>query len=106
MSVEMLGSVVAWDGEVGESGGSPTPAVPARPEDGVLLDAYPNAVIRASEGVSQSVVHSESRRRARGREGRGTGSGFVFTSNGYILTNSHVVHDADRVEVTLADGSR
>ena len=87
----------------------PSPIRPAPPDDGELLDAYSNAVVRASERVSPSVVHIESVHAARPgerRAGRGTGSGFVFTSNGYILTNSHVVHDASRVEVTLADGTR
>jgi S1-C subfamily serine protease len=80
--------------------------------DDDLLDAYSSAVVRASERVSPSVVHIESIHKARQngprgpREGRGTGSGFVFTSNGYILTNSHVVHGASQVEVTLADGRR
>src|SRR4051812_4363332 len=85
---------------------------PAGPKDDDLLDAYSNAVVRASERVSPSVVHIESFHRPRGgdprrpRDGRGSGSGFVFTSNGYILTNSHVVHDATRVDVTLPDGNR
>jgi S1-C subfamily serine protease len=73
-----------------------------------LLDAYSGAVVRAVEQVGPSVVHIESRPRAhdpRGRRsGGGTGSGFVFTSNGYILTNSHVVHGADRLSATLSDG--
>ncbi len=93
----------------GVSPGSPTAAHPVHDDE--LLDAYSSAVVRASERVSPSVVHIESWHKARPgdprgpREGRGTGSGFVFTSNGYILTNSHVVHGASRVEVTLADGS-
>ena len=110
----MSSETMAWTGvsgvEGGAGGGVPTSAVP--PDDDGLLDAYSNAVIRASERVSPSVVHIENFHRAptgdprRSREGRGTGSGFVFTSNGYILTNSHVVHGATRVEVTLSDGSR
>ncbi len=109
----MSSETMAWVGlsDV-EGGGRGVPASAEPPDDGPLLDAYSSAVVRASERVSPSVVHIESVHRAasgdprRSREGRGTGSGFVFTSNGYILTNSHVVHGASRVEVTLADGSR
>src|SRR5271154_4021216 len=71
-----------------------------------LLDAYSDAVSRATEIISPSVVNIEVSIKSpkSGRSSRGGGSGFVFTPDGYIFTNSHVVHEASEINVTLVDG--
>ena len=73
--------------------------------DDQLLDAYSRAVINAAEKISPSVVNIESGFSG-SREQHGSGSGFVFTPDGFILTNSHVVSRASRLDVTLSDGRK
>src|SRR5215831_2699552 len=112
------------------SGGPLGPAVPDPPGDAVpapedeIFDAYSRAVMQAVKRVGPSVIKIETRIKPsrRGERDRrplepdeirpdgsrpgGSGSGFAFTPDGLILTNSHVVHGAVGIEVVLPDGRR
>jgi S1-C subfamily serine protease len=78
-------------------------------KDQELLDAYSQAVIDVVERVGPAVVRVDAlrpSRRSQGLRPAGSGSGFVFTPDGLVLTNSHVVGGAARVDVTTPDGRR
>ncbi|HEX5216100.1 MAG TPA: trypsin-like peptidase domain-containing protein [Vicinamibacterales bacterium] len=68
--------------------------------DAALLDAYSEAVVGAVDLVGPAVV----RIAAEGQQGGGSGSGFLFTPDGLVITNSHVISGATALRVTLQDG--
>lgn len=104
--VEFLSTLSENYGEVGSHKNI------AEIDEGEIFDAYSQAVVGVSEAVSPSVVKIEIEQRGRNIRGRqmpdqtGSGSGFVFTPDGFILTNSHVVHNSRKINVVMQDGNR
>src|SRR5213075_2212868 len=76
--------------------------------DAALLDEYSRTVVSAADRVGSAVVNIDIKQRLESQRGPrevgGSGSGFVIAPDGFILTNSHVVHAANQIAVILSDG--
>src|SRR5262245_42656997 len=109
MKMNRIASLVS-DPHDSQHGVAVANAAEAAVNEDELLDAYSRAVSGVVEKVGQSVVHIHVAATAPGPNGgpprtvRGSGSGFIFTPDGFILTNSHVVHNAEKIDVNLNDG--
>ena len=75
-------------------------AADAANDDDALLDAYSRTVSRIARQASAAVAHIQARHRSR----QGSGSGFVFTPDGFVITNSHVVQGGGTLMAAFADG--
>lgn len=77
-----------------------------------LLDSYSKTVTGVVGSVAEAVVHIEIKKKVRNRKTNetmlqpGSGSGFIISSDGYIVTNAHVVENASEIKVSFADGRR
>jgi len=79
--------------------------------DASLLDAYSKTVTGVVSDVAESVVHIEVRKKLPPLQKPqqtppGTGSGFIISSDGYLVTNYHVIEDAQEITVSFADGRK
>src|SRR5438132_12187360 len=70
------------------------------PDEGEALDAFSRAVVHVAEQLRPAVVHLEARKGRRG----GSGSGVLYTPDGFLVTNHHVVQASERVRIRLTDG--
>jgi S1-C subfamily serine protease len=101
-------SAAALFNESGPPTGFERSTVAPQHTDAALLDEYSRTVVGAAERVAPSVVNIDIKQRVAGRRGPreigGSGSGFIIAPDGFILTNSHVVHAAAQIMVNLPDG--
>jgi S1-C subfamily serine protease len=91
-----------WQHFISNGSDSSAGSLPPEPDpnESEALDAYSRVVVRVSEQLRPAVVNL---RVGRGRR-QGTGSGVLFTPDGLLLTNHHVVREDERVDIRLADG--
>jgi len=93
----------AWIRTLVENSPPSSGPVVTSPDDQQLLDAYSHTVSTAAAAAAPAVVNIQVKNPAAGRRGEGGGSGFFIAPDGFILTNSHVVHGAKSIEVHLPD---
>src|SRR5207237_6116729 len=84
----------------GSEGSMPPQPPDPPPSEAEALDAFSSVVVRVAEKLRPAVVNL---RGPRGR-GEGSGSGILFTPDGFLLTNHHVVRGNERVRIRLQDG--
>lgn len=98
--------------EAGPNGAAAT-LTPISEQDGTLLDTYSRTVSGVARQVSGAVVHLKVQKppaqnsrpnQQPNQPNGGSGSGFVISTDGFVVTNSHVVNGASHIEASLPDG--